>query len=87
MIEEIIDPTETFTSELLESIFSWIKSLFIFILDNFLDFFHGSSDIGKHTFSVFEGFFAGGFSLNTVYLFFGVLVIVFIFRLIWDLIP
>ncbi len=82
-IETILEDT----SELLETLFAWIKLFFSFLLDLFLDLFSDSSSIGRYVVGFFDDIMANGFSENVIYFFFGAIIVVFIFRLLWDLIP
>ncbi len=82
-IETILEDT----SELLETLFAWIKLFFSFLLDLFLDLFSDSSSIGRYVVGFFDDIMANGFSENVIYFFFGAVIVVFIFRLLWDLIP
>lgn len=78
--------TEDFLSIILQ-IFSWIKSFFVLVLDLFLGLFSDSSFIGRYVVDFFDDIMSNGFSVNIIYYFFGAVIIVYIFRRLWDLIP
>lgn len=79
--------TDNNDGSILETLFSWIKSFFVLVLDLFLGLFSDSISLGRYVVDFFDDIMSNGFSVNVIYFFFGALIIVFIFRLLWDLIP
>lgn len=83
---------ESFASEddsisFFEAIFDFIRGVLHFILNLFLGLFSDSSSIGRDITDFFEDLAGNGLSIDVFYIFFGLITIVFIFRLLWDLIP
>ena len=81
---------ESFTESdggIFETLLSWISAFFSLILDLFLGLFSESTSLGRHVVGFFDDIMANGFSENVIYFFFGAVIVVFIFRLLWDLIP
>lgn len=77
--------------EFFETLFAWIVYTITFVLDRFLISFFSLSPIirstGRTVVTSFDSLSSFDFSGDFIYLFVGLLVIVFIFKLVWLLIP
>lgn len=91
MIESFIEFLLSAGSDFFEAIFSWILYILTFIIDLFLSFLFSSSSTirftGRSVVTAFDSFSSFNFSGDFIYFFVGLLVIIFIFKLIWSLIP
>jgi hypothetical protein len=77
--------------EFLDVIFGWIFYVFDFALDLFFGFLlrisPNISNIGHNTVNSFDSAFHFDFTSDFIFFFVGLLVVVFVFKLLWSVIP
>lgn len=92
VLTSIADSIGDFLSNGLELLFNLIKSFYTVVINLFSDFISQLSSklfsIGLHFISIFDfiSFDSGFLSFDFVYVFVGILAIVFVFKLVWNLI-